>query len=252
MIWNYWHVPGMYTYLRSLPEKILGMELSRNFHEAPTGFAVQYLGMNGITWPYISIYVHGCRQNQHNDSGNGRFGYVFSLTKNDRKSYGGETLLWRDHDYFDNLLHHPMAGEGFYEVIEPRFNRLLLFDDRIPHAVQLVEGIMDPLEGRIVLHGHLFENGPIIEGPLDHKTVIQILEKVANASSLELGDALMNYHGPAAFRFSIEASGVVSNSAILLDRVRKLSGDGPEAPAVVREFEEEYVSYAFQRRKTVP
>jgi hypothetical protein len=236
MVWNYWYVPGLYTYLRSLPETVLGEELSQQFHEALAGFAIQYLGMSGITWPYISMYVDGCRQNQHNDSGNGRFGYVFSLTKNDRKTSGGETLLWHELDYFGSLLHRPMAGQGFYESVEPLFNRLLVFDDRLPHAVQMVEGIMDPLEGRIVLHGHIYEKGPIVEGPLGQNAVVAILEEMAKAYSLELGDALMNYHGPAAVRFSIEVTGVVSKSAVILDRVRKLSGDGPEAHAVVGEF----------------
>ena len=42
----------------------------------------------------------------------------------------------------------------------------MLFDDRVPHAVQRVEGPMDPVEGRFVLHGHLSEAGVVAQGGL--------------------------------------------------------------------------------------
>src|SRR5258708_3676288 len=32
-IWNYWFVPGLYTYLRTLPEKVFGLELARRFFD---------------------------------------------------------------------------------------------------------------------------------------------------------------------------------------------------------------------------
>lgn len=47
-----------------------------------------------------------------------------------------------------------MAGQHFFETVAPEFNQLLVFDDRIPHAVRQIMGGMDPREGRVVLHGH--------------------------------------------------------------------------------------------------
>ncbi|HWK45029.1 MAG TPA: hypothetical protein VNT30_09925 [Stellaceae bacterium] len=47
-----------------------------------------------------------------------------------------------------------MAGQPFFETIPAEFNQLLIFDDRIPHAVRQITGGMDPREGRVVLHGH--------------------------------------------------------------------------------------------------
>jgi len=48
--------------------------------------------------------------------------------------------------------------------IEPHFNRLTLFDPRSPHGVQLVEGTMDPLQSRVVLHGWFTSPTPFFEG----------------------------------------------------------------------------------------
>jgi len=123
------------------------------------------LGLRPAKASYLSLYVDGCRQNQHNDSTNGRFGFVYSLTRNSRRTSGGETLIWREDDYFETRIHRPCSGSDFFQSIEPRFNRLLVFDDRMPHAVQLVEGNMDPLDGRIVIHGHIREAEPIVKGP---------------------------------------------------------------------------------------
>jgi hypothetical protein len=117
----------------------------------------------------------------------------------------------------------------FFQSIEPRFNRLVVFDDRMPHAVQLVEGNMDPAEGRIVIHGHIREAGPVVCGPLPHEVVRKIADRLASEYSAHLGDALNVYHGPAAVRFTVQPDGAVVGARIILDRVRRLRG---EAPAV--------------------
>jgi hypothetical protein len=169
-----------------------------------------------VTWPYLSLYVNGCRQNQHNDSLNGRFGFVFSLTKDERKTTGGETLLWREIDYFGSLFHRPHAGEAFYEAISPNFNRLLVFDDRLPHAVQGVEGVMDPLEGRFVLHGHISEQGPIVDGALEPETVINVMNEVSRRySERRLGDDLPRTGGLPG---SYSRDGSVGAVEIMLDQ----------------------------------
>lgn len=165
-VWNYWHVPGSYTYLRTTPEKVIERPKVEAFVGALGNWAALNLGLAGITWPYLSLYVPGCAQGLHNDSANGRLGYVYSLTRNARQTIGGETVLMHERDLFRSLLDRPAAGTGLFDLVEPRFNRLTLFDDRIPHAVQRVDGSMDPTEGRFVLHGHISEAGVVTQGPL--------------------------------------------------------------------------------------
>lgn len=232
MVWNYWYVPGMYAYLRTLPETLLG-DLANLLYEKLISWSTEHLGLAQVTWPFLSLYVAGCRQGQHNDARNGRFAFVYSLTRNDRKTTGGETLIWHQQDYFGTMAHKPVAGRGFYEIVEPRFNRLVVFDDRLPHAVRAVEGNMDPTEGRIVLHGHMFEAGPIVKGPLSREAVEEAATTMALDYSAELSDALMLFHGLVVFRFMVRSDGSVCKVNVLVDRVMRLTGDGPLASEVV-------------------
>jgi hypothetical protein len=224
--WDYWYVPGLYTYLRTLPERVIGPELTATFHDRLFQWSAQTLGFGAAKAAYLSLYINGCRQGQHNDSTNGRFGFVYSLTKNMRRTSGGETLIWREEDYFKTRLHRPSAGSDFFQSIEPRFNRLVVFDDRMPHAVQLVEGNMDPLEGRIVIHGHIREGGPIVDGPLPPDLVLDVAGRLVGGYMSELGDGLPNYHGPAAVRFTVRTDGTVAGAHLILDRVRLLGRGG--------------------------
>ena len=48
--------------------------------------------------------------------------------------------------------------------VQPRFNRLTVFDGRYPHGVRPVEGTRDPLKARLVLHGWFTEPTPFFDG----------------------------------------------------------------------------------------
>ncbi len=61
-VWNYWFVPELYTYLRANPEKVIGHERVTAFHGALRDWSSATLGMANVTWPYLSLYVGGCRQ----------------------------------------------------------------------------------------------------------------------------------------------------------------------------------------------
>ena len=58
------------------------------FVDALKALFCQVLGMKEISSPYLSLYVSGCRQNLHDDAKNGRFAFVYSLT---RKSAASRT-----------------------------------------------------------------------------------------------------------------------------------------------------------------
>ena len=218
-VWNYWFVPELYTYLRANPEKVIGPRWAASFHDALRRWSIATLGMANVTWPYLSLYVPGCRQGWHNDSRNGRFGFVYSLTRDSRRTLGGETLVRREADPFRANLTQPQAGRGFYETIEPRFNRLLIFDDRLPHAVERLEGAMDPVEGRFVLHGHVSEGGPIVEGALPAESVSGPINDVLRGFREEAAAAVGLYHGLLVLRLRIGQAGSVAGCDVLLDRV---------------------------------
>ena len=232
-VWNYWYVPGSYTYLRTAPEKVIAREKVENFVDRLRTWSAQNLGFAAVTWPYLSLYVPGCVQGLHNDSTNGRLGFVYSLTPNSRQTIGGETVLVQDRDLFRSNLDTAAAGTGLYDLVPPQFNRLILFDDRIPHAVQRVDGSMDPLEGRIVLHGHISEAGVVAEGGLSGE-VVQATINEALQDVREFVDSTVK--GPLVFQLEIGATGEVGASRILFDRLA--SSDGGDLDALRSEIAE--------------
>jgi len=218
-VWNYWFVPQTYTYLRTQPEKIIQRASLDRFMGLLHSWSSETLGLARLSWPYLSLYVSGCRQGLHNDARNGRFGFVYSLTRNERRSTGGETIVMRRGDPFLRNLRKASAGAALYELVEPRFNRLVVFDDRMVHGVQLVEGSMDPMEGRFVLHGHLEESGPVVAGSLTLEQVLQSLRSALELFDREFAAQAREYDGPLVLQFKISAEGRVSGLRVILDRV---------------------------------
>ncbi|HYI49156.1 MAG TPA: hypothetical protein VEX35_11905 [Allosphingosinicella sp.] len=230
-VWNYWYVPGLYTYLRADPQMVIPLDLVTGFHDALTRWAGGTLGLAEVTWPMLSLYVPGCGQGIHNDSHNGRFGYVYSLTRDDRRGFGGETIIFKEADPYRSRLSKADAGIGLYDLVAPLFNRLVLFDDRIPHGVQRIEGSMDPADARIVLHGHIREAGPILEGPLPARIFEAALKAALEAALGAFPESFSLHHGPLTVRLEIAPHGRVSESRVLLHRVAR--SDGGSADALV-------------------
>jgi len=241
-VWNYWHVPGSYTYLRPTPERVIALPKVEAFVSALRNWAGLNLGLAGVTWPYLSLYVPGCLQGLHNDSTNGRLGYVFSLTRNERKTIGGETMLVHDRDLFRGSLDRAAAGTDMFDLIAPNFNRLILFDDRIPHAVQRVDGSMDPLEGRFVLHGHISEGGVVAQGGLDAEGVRgQVVGLLEELRSQHAGQA----QGPLAMALEIAPDGAVQSVRPILDRLA--SSNGGDTGAVCAAVSDRLASVRFPK-----
>lgn len=218
-IWNYWFVPGLYTYLRTHPEKIIEHGRIENFLDTLRSWSSEVLGFGKVTWPYLSLYVNGCQQGLHNNSKNGRFAFVYSLTKKERRTSGGQTLIFREGDLFRRNLRSAGAGTAFYEAIEPHFNRLVVFDDRLIYGVERVSGSLDPVEARCVLHGHLEELGPITDGPLSIDALRGGILVAMDQFITQWSATINFYHGPLVLRFTVTPSGKVTGMKILLDRV---------------------------------
>jgi hypothetical protein len=246
-VWNYWFVRGLYTYLRTAPEKVLQRADVDLFTEVLTSWSVSRLGLRHVTWPYLSLYISGCRQNLHNDAANGAFAFVYSLTRNDRKTTGGETIVMHEGDLFRRHLATPQAGRGLFDAIEPRFNRLVVFDDRLLHGVERVEGPMDPLEGRFVLHGHIRAQGPVIAGALTADQVDDAVGQVRTGFLSVAAARARLYHGPIALRFQVAASGQVEGCAVLMDRVVAADASDVGWPSLANELVAMVTRHRFPR-----
>ncbi len=235
-IWDYWFVPESYTYLRTMPEKIFKGDRFNVFMTTLRAWALETLGLGNVSRPYLSLYVPGCRQGWHNDSGNGRFAFVYSLTRDVRLTTGGETLIMRDGDALRRNLTQSAAGRAFYTAVEPRFNRLVIFDDRVPHGVERVEGAMDPVEGRFVLHGHIAEAPIAVTGALPVPVVEPLIAGAVDGFIAEAGAHLAPYHGPLTLRLTADAAGEVTCCEVLIDRVLRPDLNNAEWESLREQF----------------
>ena len=218
-VWNYWFVPELSTYLRTAPEEIIRRDRVDAFIRALQAWSIVTLGMGNVTWPSLCLYVGGCRQALHNEAADGRFGFVYSLTRDQRRTIGGETLVFCEGALSNYNLADASAGRRFYDVVEPKFNRLVVLDDRLPHAVERIDGSMDPIEGRIELHGHLSETGTIVTGDLPGEVVEASLTGLFRDFAERNSARIALYRGPLVLRFVINAKGSIETCDTLVDRV---------------------------------
>jgi len=95
----------------------------------------------------------------------------------------------------------------------------VVVDDLLTHAVERIDGSMDPVEGRFVIHGHLSEGGAIVEGALPGAAVAGPVDELLGRFRDDAAGAAALYHGPLVLRLRIDQAGAVADCAVVLDRV---------------------------------
>jgi hypothetical protein len=209
--WDYWLVPGQYRLLRSPAEAFFGKKAFTPFLEHLLAWGRENLGCQMISHPWLSVYLDGCYQSLHSDVPHGPWSFVYSLTPwQNREFKGGETLLSRPKllRYFHDLSHDRSDEHSeFFEKIEPKMNRLTVFDPRYPHGVERVSGVEDLSKARVVIHGWFTEPRPMVEGSLSPSRI----SKPLDAFAYRLMETLepLGYHGLFTLRLKIGASGKV-------------------------------------------
>jgi hypothetical protein len=223
-VWDYWHVPGQYTQLRTPAWTYFSKNVYESFHRRLVAWGRRVLGCHDVSPPWLSCYVDGCGQHLHGDLPHGPWAFVFSLTRwNDRTFSGGETMLLRDGvlDFWSSFVSVRSIEESdVIESVEPRFNRLLVFDPRVPHGVRTVMGTRDPREGRLVVNGWFVQPRPFIEGSLRPRA----LEARVHDLTKAIGDFLAGRHllvaGLLSVGFRVTRAGAVQGVRVLSDTTR--------------------------------
>ncbi len=218
--WDYWHVPGEYTYVRTPARRYFPTGLYGDLMSALRRWGRDHLGCERLGDPWLSYYVNGCVQELHSDRVHGPWAYVLSLTRwQERPFEGGETVIlrsrtldfWRAFEPGKHMNHRDIV-----ERIPAAFNQLLVFDPRIPHGVSRVEGCADPRRARLVIHGWFRPPVVSLEGALRMGEIADIPARLQQRVAAELGDPT-RLMGLLVARLSIGADGTVS-------RVRCYSG----------------------------
>ncbi len=235
-VWDYWHVPGQYTALRTPAWTYFPPALYRRFHERLVEWGRENLGCHDVSPPWLSNYVEGCRQELHGDLPHGPWAFVFSLTNWKRRTFrGGETLLVRDEvlDYWHGFESTRSIEEGeLIREVPPEFGRLVVFDPRIPHGVRQVTGTHDPREGRLVVHGWFVQPRPFIQGSLSTKTLSSRIEGLTDQLGGWIGE--LPIAGMVSLRFSVDREGQARDVKVLSDTTRVPAADENERVKLIR------------------
>lgn len=232
-VWNYWYVPGAYTYLRTNPTKVMPQPLVERFMQRLNGWAMAALGLTTNLVPWMSLYVDGCGQTLHNDAAAGQMGFVYSITRWDTRPFlGGETVLFHPTNYWQtDRVKASGAGTNFYDLVPSKFNQLVLFDDRVIHGVQTVQGTMDPLNGRVVLHGHLRAEAVALGGALPADAAIPAVRPVIEQIQALTRESVGHVNGFMTVRLAIAGDGRVTGVQPLCDRLLALTPDAGRVDA---------------------
>ena len=162
---------------------------------------------------------------------------MLSLARPSAARRGGETLLIKDEilDYWGSGAASGGGGlmmPGLFDKVAPEFNRLVVFDARLPHGVSDVSGVLDPLDGRLVLHGWYSTPRPGFHGSLTEEEVVPVLDAglddVYDAFERILGGADVNASGMLVLQMTAGADGRVRSMRVTCDCVRVLGGPAPD------------------------
>lgn len=229
-VWDKWFVRDQYSLLRTPASAYFPSKIYSKFESELVEFGQNVLGCAELTPPWLSVYTDGDSQNWHADNPHGPWAYVFSLTPwKTRKFSGGETLVMKNSvlDYWrPENLRCGLEFDDLIEKIPAEFNQLLVFDPRLPHAVERVSGVRDPLEGRLVIHGWFTKPCPFVEGSLSKQSNFEWLDEVLFKITEPLAGEVPVI-GCASFRVKVLASGRVSQVKNLADSLHSLDANFP-------------------------
>jgi hypothetical protein len=251
-VWDYWHVPGQYTALRTPAWTYFPPAIYRPFHQRLVQWGRETLGCHDVSPPWLSLYVEGCRQELHGDLPHGPWAFVFSLTNWRQRTFrGGETLLVRDEmlDFWHDFASvRGVEERELIRTIEPKFDRLTVFDPRIPHGVRTVTGTHDPREGRLVIHGWFVQPRPFVRGPLPTRILTARIAELTDRLGGMLGD--LPIAGLYSVAFDVDRRGVVRNVKALSDTTRVPRTDERARTRLVRRIREDIARWRFGAQRT--
>ncbi len=246
-VWDFWNIPGQYKLLRTPAYHFFTADIYERWHTQLVNWGREVLGCHDISPPWMSCYVDGCSQQLHADHPHGPWAFVYSLTPWTKRTFsGGETQIMRP-EFLNTWASNSRATtetEDIFKTVAPRFNRLLVFDPRLPHGVRRVEGADDVLKGRLVLHGWFVQPRPFFVGPLTPKLVNAVLTERLGTLSREMSSVAVN--GYVSVRLKVSRSGEVERSQWLTN---SLVGDQASQRLAVKIIQRNLNECRFGRAK---
>lgn len=210
--WDYWFVKDQYKLIRTPASHYFSKKIYLDFHKHLVLWGRKNLGCWDISPPWLSYYISGCEQKMHSDVPHGPWAFVYSLTLNPKAFTGGETFLLKPWvlDYWQNFgKQTDRELHSFMDFVAPKFNRLTVFDPRRPHGVTPVQGVDNPKDARLVIHGWFTTPQVYIDGPLPKAKTTEVLNFFIE-SLLEFPESKEIIHGALSFQIFVNSNGNVS------------------------------------------
>lgn len=252
--WDWWHLPGRYTHLRTPATHFFSPEAYTKLEESLRAFGREHLGCQEISPMWLSCYVEGCEQRLHADRPHGPWAFVLSLSPKNPVFNGGETMMVRP-EILSLWSQGVPAGQAFEETeivdrIPSKSGELLVFDPRIPHGVSRVSGTLNPLEGRLVVHGWFAQPSPFVDGSISPEAAEKSLAAFDDVLAESFSEGFEST-GTSAYRIEIEASGAVRKVVALAST---LSGPIPanvdrDAKKLAKVVKSHFISWKFPKSK---
>ena len=253
-VWDYWHIEEQYSLLRTPASQYFPEKLYKQFHSKLTHFAQETFGCAQISTPWLSCYIDGCYQNLHSDVMQGPWAYVYSLTDWKQRSFtGGETVLLRDEilRFWEKpFWRNGLEMDRVVEKIPAHFNQLLVFDPRVPHGVNRLNGSRDPAMGRLVIHGWFMDPCPFVVGGLQKE------KKLSEFLRLDLGQSLLpllertELSGFLSLKLHVTRGGLVQKIIPLASSLQNLPGSTGSPESFVRSLRKILSDTQFPRTST--
>lgn len=232
--WDLWSVPNQYRLLRTPAYLFFSKQIYEPFHQRLALWGREMLGCHDISPPWLSAYVDGCEQQFHADLPHGPWAFVYSLTPWKKTSSGappfkgGETLLLREEilQFWEQQKLGDEAGLEQAHVLEripPFFDRLTVFDPRIPHGVSRVQGPQSVLEARLVIHGWFVNPRPFIQGRLKERALASAIDRLLSSLDRLLQAPQWSgarLQGMLSLRFEVGELGQVVSPTVLVSSLR--------------------------------
>jgi hypothetical protein len=231
-VWDYMHQPGKYTYLKTIPERIIPLATMNLFMKMLQSWSFELLGTMNVSRPVLALYFNGFGETLHYNTGSEGWAYEFSLTPGEKRTfYGGDLILWKESDYWESdNMSLATGGTAFFDAIAPIYNQLVVFDDRIKHSISTIEGQMQPENGRLVLQGYIPYGDIYCYGYLKENQIKAVLSESLPRLSQQLSQQFGGvYHGALCLRMGVSSQGEVEQIQVINDRILKTADGGAQS-----------------------
>lgn len=219
-VWDFWNVPNQYCHLRTPAYHYFPEEAYQKFHQYLVDWGRENLGCHDISPTWLSCYPEGSFQNIHVDEPHGPLAFVYSLTLNTRSFKGGETIISKEKRVKGisskkrEIAKKPEVEFENLISLNPKFNRLSVFDPSYPHGVSETQGTKDPRKSRLVIHGWFVQPRPFWEGPAQVDEIQELVDGFV--WNLAEEKALKNTQGYLGVRVTFSTGGKVKATQVLV------------------------------------